>query len=76
MLLLTLAHIKALSEITAKVICKQLKDKTRFHKKPRQKMFYNAIVQKSAWMPFLYEREKVLYSSKYAEYKIMVLSQL
>lgn len=39
-------------------------------------MFYNAIVQKSAWMPFLYEREKVLYSSKYAEYKIIVLSQL
>lgn len=75
MFLLTLAHIKALSQITAEVICKQLKDKTRFHKKPNQKMFYNTIVQKSAWMPFLYEREKVLYSSKYAEYKVIVLSQ-
>lgn len=37
MFLLTLAHIKALSQITAKVICKQLKDKTCFHKKPHQK---------------------------------------
>lgn len=37
-------------------------------------MFNNTVVQKSAWMPFLYG--KVLYSSKYAEYEIIVLNQL
>lgn len=39
-------------------------------------MFNNTVVQKSAWMPFLYGREKVLYSSKYAEYKVIVLNRL
>lgn len=39
-------------------------------------MFYSAIVQRSAWMPFLYGREKILYSSKYAEYEVIVFNQL
>jgi len=37
---------------------------------------FNPVVQKSAWMPFLYGSKKVLYSSKYAEYEVIVLNRL
>lgn len=47
-----------------------------FQKKPHQEMFDNTVVQKSAWMPFLYGSEKVLYSHKYAEYEVIVLNRL
>lgn len=45
-----------------------------FSKKASSKIFNNTVVQKSAC--FLYGSKKVLYSSKYAEYEVIVLNRL